>query len=501
MNCILVPCVVSVVLMMSGCADEGGESASRPELPLVQGALAAQSSASESDSSEPSQAASVSADLPEIRKRGTLRAIMCYGATSYFIYKGEPMGYDYELMDRLVRSLDLDLQIVLARDMNQLFAMLGRGEGDIVAYGLTITQERVKKVAFTKAHHVTRQVLVQKKPDNWRDMKLHEIDRVLVRNQLDLIGKKVHVRKGSSYYTRLKSLSEEMGGDIDIVEVEGDVTTEMLIARVMAGEIAFTVADESLARINSAYYSDLDVETPVSFPQRVAWALRMDSPQLLSAVDEWLVAIDDEGLGPIIYSKYFKNRGAFKTRQKSDFMLKPEGGKISPYDDLFRTYAEKLGWDWRFLAAQAYQESRFDPKTKSWAGAVGLMQLMPKTGKAHGAERPEDPEDSLKAGTNYLQWLREQLGDMEDKGEKTKFVLAAYNAGKGHLDDARRLAEKQGKDPGKWDGEVEECMLALANQKYFNDSVVKYGYCRGEEPVKYVREILERYEHYKNFKE
>ncbi|MEZ5476598.1 MAG: transglycosylase SLT domain-containing protein [Thiolinea sp.] len=163
---------------------------------------------------------------------------------------------------------------------------------------------------------------------------------------------------------------------------------------------------------------------------------------------------------------------------------------------MFRKYAEQFNLDWRLLAAQAYQESRFDPEAESFAGARGLLQLMPKTARSLGYTRLDDPEISIKAGTHYLDWLRRRFPELTLPEEKLFMVLAAYNAGIGHVQDARRLAKELGKDPDRWFDHVENAMLLLSKKKYYRDA--RYGYVRGDEPVRYVREIRERYLAYVN---
>ncbi len=443
---------------------------------------------------------SVSLDLDAIRKRGTLVALTRFNANSYFLYRGQPMGYEYELLSRLAEHLGVRLEIKVPQKWDDLVPLLYRGKGDIIAANMTVTTGRSEKLQFTRHHTSTRQVLVQKKPENWRKMTRDAIDKKLIRNQHDLIGKKVHVRKGSSYEHRLKNLSEEIGGGIDVVFAGGDLETEALIKQVADGTIEYTVADENIALINQSYHPDLDVKTPVSFPQRIAWAVRPNAPKLLKAVNTWLqqMKTSREPTYYVIYNKYYKNKRLFKKRLKSNFFT-TKTGKISPYDNLIQKYAQTINWDWKLLAAQIYQESQFDPKEKSWAGARGLMQVMPKTGKEFGITKLYDPEENLKAGTRLLAWLTDYWKEIPDEDERLKFILASYNAGQGHVQDARRLAQKLGKNPDIWDGNVAESILKKAQKKYYTDEVVRFGYCRGEEPYNYVQEILYTYGQYSRF--
>lgn len=439
----------------------------------------------------------VEIDLSEIKEKGELVAITGYSSTSYFVYRGEPMGYEYELLKRLADHLDVDLKVEIARNMDEVFNMLNRGEGDIVAYGMTVTLDRKEKVDFTHYHDKVDQRLVQKRPENWRQLSMDAIDDSLVQSALDLIGKTVHVRKNSSYYDRLQNLQEEVGGKIDIQTVPGHVSTDELIRKVANGDIEYTVADRNIAMVNKTYHPGIDIRTNISFPQRLAWAVRKNSPELLEAVNDWIDGMRKQTDYYVIYNKYFKNRKLQTQRVKSELYSR-SSGKISQYDELFKEFGEAVGIDWRILASQAYQESQFKIDAASWAGAQGLMQLMPATAKRFGASDPSDPRQSVKAGVNYMEWLEGHWSSIPDSSERLKFMLASYNVGEGHVKDARRLTEKHGKDPNKWE-DVEEFLLKKSKKEFYNDEVVKYGYCRGREPVNYVREILERFEHYSRF--
>nr|WP_236613981.1 transporter substrate-binding domain-containing protein [Nafulsella turpanensis] len=439
----------------------------------------------------------VKLDLEEIKERGRLIAIVDNSSTSYFIYKGQPMGYEYELLSRLADNLKVDLEIIITSDIEEAFAKLNRGEGDIIAHNLTVTKERQEHIDFTLHHNEVRQVLVQRKPKNWRKMKLHQIEESLIRNPLELGNKTVYVRKASAFYNRLQHLSAEIGEDINIVEDTGDAETEEMIRKVANGEIDYTVADEDVALLNAAYYPNLDVETAISFPQKIAWGVRKSSPELLKAINSWIREMRKETDYYVIYNKYFKNRSGMRRLASSSYSS-INGNQISPYDTFIKEAAADIGWDWRLMAAIIYQESKFNPEAESWMGATGLMQLMPETAEIFGAEDPLNPRQNIRAGASYLKWLDDFWTDeIQDPEERKKFVLASYNVGQGHVLDARRLAVKYGKDPQVWEDNVEYFLERKATPKYYTDEVVKYGYCRGSEPVKYVNSIMRRTERYK----
>jgi len=436
-------------------------------------------------------------ELEIIKERKELVALTGYSAYSYFIYKGEPMGFEYELVKKLAEHFNVNLTLKVVNNIDSMFQMLNSDEGDLIAFNLTITKERLEKVDFTKPVNTIKQVLVQRKPDNWMKMKLHEIEKQLIRDPAELIGKTVFVRSNSAYVQRLINLSDEIGGDINIVEAEPELTTEDLIAQVAFGEIDYTISDDNIAHLNSVYYRNIDAETDISLSQRIAWAIRKDDREILSAVDNWLDSIKKTVDFAVIYKKYFTNRYAFKKRVTSKYFSNTGGG-ISKYDDLIKKYSKIVGWDWRLSASLVYQESQFDPNTKSWAGAVGLMQLMPNTAKQFGITNLKNPELNIKGGFKYLAYLDNLWKEtITDSTERIKFVLASYNIGPGHITDARNLAEKYDANPNIWFDNVEVYLKLKSKPKYYNDKVVKRGYARGKETVKYVKEILERYEQYK----
>lgn len=437
-----------------------------------------------------------SVDIADIKKRGKIVALTSYGPNSYFLYKGQPMGYEYELLNKLALDMGVQLEIVIVRDLDNIPNMLNSGVGDIVAANIAVTKKKARSLEFTEHLTLTRQVLIQRAP-GYVPPKADANKTELVRTTVDLLGKKVHVRGGSPYHTRLKNLSEEIGGEIEIVEVPPSVLTEDLIKQVSDGEIDYTVADESTALINRAYYPGIDTDTPISFPQRIAWVVRNKSPELRETVNAWIRKMKTTDGYSVIYNRYYRDPIQYRDRLASQF-FSPGGGQLSRYDAVFKKAAKESGLDWRLLAAVAYQESRFDPQARSWAGAQGVMQLMPPTAASLGVVNPLNPEDNIRGGTKYLVAMMDQWKPhVPDPDERIKFALASYNAGAAHVEDARKLAKKHNKDSAVWFDQTELFILALARPEFFNDPVVQYGYLRGEEPYNYVRQILDRYEHYK----
>lgn len=441
---------------------------------------------------------SVDTDLEDIRERGVLKALVVYSSTSYFLYRGQPMGFEYELLQQLAEDLDLELELVVSDDLDSQFEVLNRGDVDIIAHGMTITNQRKWEVDFTEYLYLTKQVLVQKKPDNYRRLGWSSLQKALIHDPIELIGDTVSIRRNSAYYERILSLSNEIGGTIHIDTLDSQLSTGEIIDMVADGKIKYTIADENLARINASYRPILDISVPISFTQRIAWVTRKKAENLRARINKWIVNHRNTLDYRVVYNKYFKNKRSFRRRTNSDF-YSLNNKQISIYDEIIKKRAEDLGWDWRLLASQAYQESRFNPSARSWAGAVGLMQIMPATALDLEINNPTDPAQSLRGGTAYLKQIYDKFEDTPDKTDKIKFTMAAYNCGYGHILDAQRLAEKNDLNPKAWDDNVEKMLLKLRLPKYYNKPFIRYGYVRGTEPVKYVNEIFERYEHYKKF--
>ena len=269
---------------------------------------------------------------------------------------------------------------------------------------------------------------------------------------------------------------------------------EDLIGQVARGEIDYTVADNDVARLNATYYPNLDTRLAISFDQRASWAVRRDCPLLAEAADRWQQENTASPAYTASMKRYFETSKALPHTP----ILSLSQGIISDYDALFKKYAPQIGWDWRLLASLAYKESNFDTTAVSWAGAKGLMQLMPSTAQAMGVPpgKEQDAEESVRAAVKYLGITARSFTDIPEP-ERTNFVLASYNSGIGHVLDAMALAEKYGKDPHVWRDNVEKYILLKSNEEYFTDPVCKFGYFRGTETYAFVREITERYELYK----
>jgi membrane-bound lytic murein transglycosylase F len=451
-------------------------------------------------------------DLAEIRERGTLTVLAPYNSTTYFVYRGEPLGYEYELLREFAEAQGLKLKMVVVTDLKSLLPLLNAGEGDVAAARLVPTPEGEAQAAFTRALYMTEPALVQQGEAPAAASKVAEkamaagpadpspevdIQARLVSHPAQLAGRRVDLPTRSPYQRTLVELADEISGDIRVVEL-GEVQDEALAQKIARGEVEFTVMQSNLAALKEAEFSNLKVRPVLGRKHGVAWAVRKNSPELMAELNRWIEDKQNQGRFARLYKKYFVDMRGYIERATSDY-LTSSTGKLCPYDDLLKTYAGQVGWDWRLLASQMYQESRFKPDAKSWAGASGLLQLMPGTARQVGVRDPFDPEDNVRGAVKYIQWLTNFWDErITDEGERLKFILASYNTGPGHVEDAQRLASKYGGDPLRWD-DVAYWLLQKSTQQYSSDEVVKFGFCRGLEPVNYVDHILRRYDHYKEF--
>jgi len=427
----------------------------------------------------------VSNDLKEIIKSDTLRVATMYGSTSYFLYRDELMGFDYEMAENLANFLHLNLDIIIATSENEMAQWLLENKVDVVAYNVPQTKELKKNFSFVLPQSESYQVLVQNVGAN----SLSEVT--------ELAGKTVYVKENSVFYDRLAALNEEIGGTVKIVVADDSISNDDLIDMVAEHKINYTLAFHNVALLHKSYSKTLDCHMSVGFDQHNGWLIRKNSHNLKKVIEKWENLPITEQIQSTLFNKYWEKSPYFALRK-----IKIPKGSISPYDHYFKEYAPQINWDWRLLAAVAYEESEFDPSTQSWSGASGIMQLMSRTASDFGLDRNTvlDPEKNIEAGVQYIKSLNFAFNRVQNKEERIKFILAAYNCGPAHILDAMALARKFGKNPHIWYNQVEYFLLKKSEPAFYNDPVVKYGYYRGNVTVKYVRRTLNTFEKYKNRK-
>jgi len=421
-------------------------------------------------------------DTEQICERGKLRVVTLESAISYYTRDGDEFGFDYALAQNLADYLDLPLQMVVASTIEEMKEILMSGKADFAAYKLPGSKEIRDNFLVTDVETMSNVVLVQ--PNN----------RQKITNLTQLIGREVFVQKHTKYYTRLKHLNNEIGGGIIIKYLSDTLTVDEILYDVSQNKIPFTVTDDDIAALGKKYFKNLDVDLPVSVTLPKAWVVRKNAPLLADTINAWYSDIKK--------SKFLKRLTDRYLNQSSYFdNFKPIIPKdhISPYDDIFRANAPLIGWDWRLLAAVAYNESRFYPNAVSPKGAMGVMQMMYGTGVKYGLNDSTFfvPKDNIEAGTKLLVSLNNMFSAVKDSSERIKVILAAYNAGQGHIFDAIALTKKYGSDAQKWDGHIGKFLLLKSNPQYYNDEVAKLGYFRANYTIRFVNDVLATFNEYK----
>ncbi|MGN0222247.1 MAG: transglycosylase SLT domain-containing protein [Prevotella sp.] len=305
-------------------------------------------------------------------------------------------------------------------------------------------------------------------------------------------------KKLGTQYLLCNRFAEKMGV---AVRVELCRDTFEMLRKVQQGE-----ADLLMFQMPRVMVSQANAQSGDSLPPLVpcgatadscatSWVVSSEKKQLIAALNQWyspdfVAQVQQE-------ERYLLSTNSVKRHVYAP-MLNRGKGVISRYDHLFMTYSMNIRWDWRLMAAQCYQESTFDPRAKSWAGACGLMQIMPSTAELLGLplSRIYDPESNIEAASRYLVMLERKFSDIRLRSERIKFVLACYNGGYNHIRDAMALAQRDGKDTQRW-GNVAHYVLLLSSPQYYNDPLVRYGYMRGSETVDYVNRIMQRWQSYK----
>ncbi|MFT4601591.1 MAG: membrane-bound lytic murein transglycosylase F [Arenicella sp.] len=430
-------------------------------------------------------------DWTEIEADSVITILAENSPASYFIYRGRNMGFEYELLYEFSKDMDIRLQIRMVNDLDEMQELLNNCEGDIIACNLTVTESRQQHIDFSTSYLTTHEVLVQRIP--------HDTDTVslFVQELEDLRNQKIHVWKNSSFYDNVVKMNDNLDLNLSIVPMEGEIISEELIRMVADGEIDFTIADENVAKVDLNYYDNIDISVNMSQEQEIAFGLRKGSGTLLDTLNHWLNEKKNRSTIGEVKRKYFKRRNLTNKANEQYSSLLGDG-QLSPYDDIIKEQSNKIGWDWRLIAAVIYQESKFETWKESWAGAYGIFQFMPATAASYGINRNSSPEAQISAGIrklnkNFNQWLEE----IPDSTECLKFTLGTFNSGRSHIDDARRLCEKHDKNPDVWTDNVNKMLLNLSKPSYYRDEVVKNGYCRGIETYEYIIEIIQRFEEYK----
>lgn len=422
-------------------------------------------------------------DWKEILASDTLRIGTITSPAIFFMYRGESQGYEYQKVLAFSKHYSLFPSIQLTSSIDTLYKWVANGTIDVCITPIAMTTQHLQEFTCCGPTNTSALVLVQ------------HISKTPIRSVLEMHQHRIHVLQGSAEQQRMQQIDQEMGHHKEFQLVELDnIGVEEMLDSIKKDPDFLAIAEERLANVYKKYNPELDIKTRISVPLRYSWIANKTNTELGDSLTSFFKHHEEEFSLHDAYSLLYwnKNIGEVSTTWAT--------GTISPYDKIFQDAASRFPWDWTLLAAIAFQESRFRPSVVGWSGAVGLMGIMPSTGKAFGANKQDlmNPNIAVRIATDYLRHYSQYFEHIPDSTDKIRFTLASYNAGIGHIQDACRLAKKLGLPSTSWNNAVEKCVLLKSNPKYYNDPVCKFGYMRGKETVNYVRNVIQKSNEYKN---
>jgi membrane-bound lytic murein transglycosylase MltF len=401
-------------------------------------------------------------DLDGMIQRGFIRVLTAYSKTFYFVDKGVPRGtvpdtfriFEADLNKKLAKEKKLKGKHFKVRVMfipvarGELLQALAAGKGDLAASSLGVTEERKKLVDFSTPLVSNVSVVLVSGPAS---PAISSVD--------DLAGKAVFVRKSSVYYEVLTALNErfvtEKKPAVIIKEAPEELEDEDLIEMVNAGLIPFTVSADAIAKFWTQVFPKVKVHEEVALLTGgdIAWAIRKECPQLKAFADDFASRhAKGTRIGNQVLARYFKNAKYVK-----DAASEAERKKFLALIQYFKKYGDKYDVDWLLMAAQGYQESQLNQAAKSPVGAIGVMQVMPKTGNELKVGDIKEVDANIHAGVKYMRWMIDHYYANEPmtKLDKALFAFASYNAGAGRISQLRKIAAKRGLNPNVWFHNVE----------------------------------------------
>lgn len=414
------------------------------------------------------------ASLSRILARGYINVGTIFGPANYYSTADGFAGFEYELAKKYADSLNVELRIIPSYSFNELFIKLNTGEVDLLAAGLSVTEKRNQRFRFAPSYQTISQKLVFKQ-GNVRPRKVSDLTGSLM------------VTAGSSYVENLEKLKQTHS------ELTWQETTEFdneeLLRKVLNDEIDYTIIDSNNLAINRRYYPEISIGFSIATPKPLGWMVSENShDDILASLIEFFGTVHHDGTLLALNDKYFGHIEQFNYVETRTF-IKAVANTLPKYQPLFEKHAH--GIDWRLLAAISYQESHWNPRARSYTGVRGMMMLTLSTAKYMGIKSRLDTEQSIRGGAKYFKRMMTIMPDRIKHPDRIWFALAAYNIGFGHLNDARIITQSQGGDPDRW-VEVKSRLPLLQQKKYYKNT--KFGYARGEEPVRYVDNIRRYYD-------
>ncbi len=417
-----------------------------------------------------------SSRLQQVKASGKLRILTVYGATTYYPAGDGFAGFEYELAGRFAAWLGVDAEFIVADSIGDLLARMIAGEADLAAAGLTVTDVRRQYLVFSRPYQEIREQLVYRGGDR-RPRGIDEVGNGF----LEVMASSSHART----LERLRRRHPDLTWRTSAVRVEE------LLRRVQVGLIDYTIVDSNQFAVLRRFFPRLRVAFELAEPVKLAWAFVKDRDRsLVQAADRFLAQLRETRVLEQLIDRYYGHVDALGFVDVCVFQrhVRQRLPRFRPY---FEAAGRRYGWDWRLLAAIAYQESHWSVDARSPTGVRGLMMLTRQTARQLGVRDRLDPETGVLGAARYLKQLRNKIPERIPEPDRTWFALAAYNIGFGHLEDARILTQRAGKDPDRW-VDVKRFLPRLAQKQWY--SRVKHGYARGWEPVRYVENIRNYYD-------
>jgi len=415
--------------------------------------------------------------LEEIRESGELRVLTRYSPTTYYVKAEELAGFEYELAQRFAEYLNVHLKIIVPENLGSMLDLIINGKADIAAAGLTVTPARQDTIRFGPTYQEVTQQLVYRRGNK------------APKNITRLNDGHLEVVANSSHVEQLHLLKEDVP-DLSWTE-NTELDSSSLLELVQQELIDYTIADSNELAANQTIFPELRVAFDLTEPQPLAWAMPRDEDgSLYKEMGTFFELMEETGELDRLIEKYYGHIRRFDYVDTRALHRRIQT-HLPKYQPLFEKAANEYGFDWKLLAAISYQESHWDPKAVSRTGVRGIMMLTQDTAKRMKIKDREDPVQAIHAGAAYLELLRKSLPERITEPDKTWLALASYNIGLGHLEDARVLASKMGKNPDLWP-DVKTTLPLLSKKQWYTQ--VKYGYARGGEPVRYIENIRRYYD-------
>jgi membrane-bound lytic murein transglycosylase F len=415
----------------------------------------------------------IARDLADIR-HDTLRVLVLRDPLSWEKRPQAETGLEWDLLRRFAKREKLRIVAVPVDHPDSMLAMLQRGKGDVIAAQLNPHGYASPFVAFSAAYRHVAPVRIHLRPDP-----LVPGTRQSAADAADTI----RLSRWSPFWAADTSFFP----DSTSVVVVDTTSPEDLMARVAIGNTRSAVITDASAALETKRLPQVEFGERIGRSVPLAFGIRTNSAHLRTALDAWLNSPDEKEARELIAKAQVPNSPRGSMRSRFGSVLR--GDTISPYDSLFQAHAGNFRWDWKLLAAVAYKESRFNPNAY-YKGAEGLMQLMPTTAQRMGIDSAGGVDSHIRTATRYLarldtMWRR----NVPNSDQRMRFVLASYNAGPGHIQDAQRLARQLGLDPVRWEGNVERALTLLNRPRYFLRPDMRTGFCHGDLTFWYVRDI------------